>query len=184
MPNAEGDDTWDSISSETAFAEVRGGRDGRSPDYGQENADTVYTIVSLRAPQYGVPLYLRRTSLVDAVPGGSPSYVGLFASMPNRAGEGGTECAGSGYARVSHSTWRNVTVADFVARRANSGLITFAALTGDLVATGWGIWDAASGGNLRAFGLLRNSDGAAQTWEFGATDTPRFLDGELQWGIQ
>jgi hypothetical protein len=66
----------------------------------------------------------------------------------------------------------------------NNGEVTFAALTGDLQAVGWGVWDAATDGTLRAFGLLRNVDGLARVFNFAALDEPRFLSGELAIGVQ
>lgn len=136
----------------------------------------------VRPPQYGIPLALRQSWLTASVPSGSPSEVGLFSSMPDRAGIGGTECSGSGYARVSHSAWRNSPISGYIARRANTGPIEFATLTGDLTAIGWGIWNGS--GTLVAFGLLRNADGLPQIFSLAAGDQPRFSDGELQWGIQ
>lgn len=141
------------------------------------------TIVSLRTPQYGIPLAARQAFLAQQLPNGVASYVGLFTSMPTRAGVGGTEASGSGYARVSHASWRSSVHAGFVARRHNNGEVRFAALTDDLTVVGWGAWNAASGGTLLAFGLLRNEDGDARVWELAALDTPGWPDGELVVGI-
>lgn len=146
-------------------------------------SSSVVEIVSLRTPQYGIPLAQRVAFMHQLLPsGGDARHVGLFSSMPTRAGVGGTECSGSGYARVTHNLWRDVIVGGFVARRANSGEILFAALTGDLVAVGWGVWN--DDDELQTFGLLRNEDGSARIWEMGVGDQPRFGDGTLQAGIQ
>jgi hypothetical protein len=141
------------------------------------------TIISLRAPQYGIPLSARQAFLAQQLPNGTPSYVGLFTSMPTRAGVGGTEASGSGYARVAHSSWRSSVFGGFVARRHNNGEIRFGALTGDLTVVGWGAWDAAADGNLLAFGLLRDDDGNARVWELAELDTPGWPDGLLIVGI-
>ena len=142
------------------------------------------TIVSLRSPQYGLPLAQRLAFLRTLVPNNGSTYVGLFAVMPARSGIGGTECSGSSYARVLHQAWREVVVAEFVARRANVGEIRLPQLTGDLEAAGWGIWSASTGGTLLAFGLTRQANGQATVFEFAQDDTPRFISGELQFGIQ
>lgn len=138
-------------------------------------------VVSLRSPQYGIPLQQRLTWLRALVPNGSPSYVGLFTAMPTRAGTGGSEAAIS---RVAHSTWRDVVVGGFVARRANSGEVRFDALAADLSVIGWGIWNASSAGGLLAFGLLRNSDGQSRIFNLASGDSPVFTDSSLQWGLQ
>lgn len=147
-----------------------------------EDSDAV--VVSLRPPQYGIPLATRVAWMREVLPNGTPRYIGLFTSMPSRAGVGGTEASGSGYARVMHQSWRDVIVGGFAARRANSGAIRFAALTDDLDVIGWGAWDASSGGTLRAFGLLRNSDSVARVFHLAAGDTPGWNDGELQVVVQ
>jgi hypothetical protein len=142
------------------------------------------TVVSLRPPQYGLPLAQRLAFLRQLVPNNGSTYVGLFAVMPARTGVGGTECSGSSYARVLHQAWRDVVVAEFIARRANVGEIRLPQLTGDLEAAGWGIWSASTGGTLLAFGLTRQANGQATVFEFATDDTPRFISGELQFGIQ
>lgn len=145
---------------------------------------TVTEVLSLRTPQYGLPLVDRHACLADALPNGESRWIALFSVMPSRAGVGGTEASGSGYARVEHTSWRPLTVGGFIARRANVGEVVFPTLTDDLKVIGWGAYDAEVDGNLRAFGLLRNVDGKARTFELGAGDDPTFLDGELQVGIQ
>lgn len=141
-------------------------------------------VVSLRPPQYGLPLAQRVAFLRALVPNNGETYVGFFSSMPTRAGVGGVECVGSGYVRTLHQAWRDIIVGGFVARRANVGEVRGPTLTGDLTISGWGIWSASSGGSLLAFGLSRNSDGTARVFQLGADDVPRFVDAELQFGIQ
>lgn len=145
---------------------------------------TVTEVISLRPPQYGLPLVDRHAALADALPNGESRWIALFTTMPNRAGVGGVEASGSGYARVEHTSWRPLTVGGFIARRANVGEVVFATLTDDLTVIGWGAYDADVDGNLKAFGLLRNVGGKALTFELAAGDDPTFLDGELQIGIQ
>ena len=143
-----------------------------------------FQIVALQQPQFGIPLADRLQFLTDQVPNGSDSYVALFTTLPNRAGVGGVEATGSGYARVAHNAWVNGVVADFIARRRNVGQVTFPALTDDLTVIGWGIYDAAVAGNLRAFGVLRNADSQPRVFSLASGDQPQFLSGELQFGIQ
>jgi len=144
----------------------------------------VTQILSLRPPQFGIPLAAREAFLVQQLPNGIPSFIALYSTMPDRAGVGGVEAVGSGYARVSHSNWRGLVVGGFIARRTNVGDVVFAALTGDLTVVGWGAYDAAVDGELLAFGLLRNADGKARTFDLATGDDPTFLNGELQVGIQ
>jgi hypothetical protein len=69
-------------------------------------------------------------------------YVGLFSAAPSDAG-GGTELAGSGYARQAIA-W--TLTGD---RAVNSADINFANSGADWLPAGWiGIFDAANGGHL------------------------------------
>lgn len=169
----------------SAFSLEVAGRELSDP-VGGDNViqQTVFQIVSLRSPQYGIPLAVRLEWMRVLIPNGTPSYVGLYSVMPGRDGIGGEEASGNGYARVSHSNWRDVVVAGFVARRANTGEIRATALTGDLTVVGWGIWNAATDGDLLGFGLLRNVDGTSRIFELGATDEWGWTDGALQVGVQ
>lgn len=79
-------------------------------------------------------------------------YVGLYTTLPNNAGSGGTEVSGGSYARVAvtnnTTNWPNASGND-PATKSNGTSITFPAATanwGDVV--GVGIFDASSGGNL------------------------------------
>lgn len=82
--------------------------------------------------------------------------VGLFTAAPSDAG-GGTEVAGGSYARASlnplDANWAAPTAGNGVT--SNSSVITFATPTaGWGNVTHFGIFDAASGGNLLFWGAL------------------------------
>lgn len=147
------------------------------------STELIENAVTFLAPGLCLPVTVKREILATYLPNGTPRYVGMFSSMPNSAGVGGTELSGSGYARVSHSSWTTAVVGHVV-RRMNVGEVQFAALTGNLSARGWGIWDAASGGNLVAFGYIRTAGGQPVIMSFAATDEPQFLPMELIAGIQ
>lgn len=95
-------------------------------------------------------------------------YVGLFTANPTDTG-GGTEVSGGAYARVtiasSLANWAGTqAAASTVASSGNSGTtsnnnsITFPAPTANWgVITGFGIFDATSGGNLLIWGSLSTS---------------------------
>lgn len=78
-------------------------------------------------------------------------YVGLFTSNPGEAG-GGTEVSGGSYARqtaaftVAANLASNTAAVEFPTASASWGTITYAA-----------IFDAASGGNMLAYGALTAS---------------------------
>jgi hypothetical protein len=122
-------------------------------------------------------------ALTAVLPNGTNSYVGFFTVLPADDGTGGTEAAGSNYARVAHAAWISVAAAP-VTYRVNNGAIEFAALTADLVGiVGWGIWNASPGGNLLAFGPLLDVGGNEITKTFTSGNQPRFVDQELKVGI-
>lgn len=95
----------------------------------------------------------------------STLYVGLVTVAENDAG-GGTEVAGNGYARVavtnSLANWAGTQSAGSTTASSgtsgttsNNNTISFPTPTaswGTLV--GFGIWDAATGGNLLVYGAL------------------------------
>lgn len=95
-------------------------------------------------------------------------FVGLLTSSPADAG-GGTEVTGGSYARVSVTSsltnWAGTqAAASTVASSGSSGTtsnnaaITFPAPTANWgTVTHWGIWDAASGGNLLIYAPLNVS---------------------------
>lgn len=124
------------------------------------------------------------TALTALLPSGTARYIGLLTVLPEQNGTGGTEVSGSGYARATCSTW--TMASGNAARRQNSAAVTFAALTGAVSGVvGWGIWDAATGGNLLAFGPMRaTASGLATTRSFVATDQPSFPAGELWVSIE
>lgn len=113
--------------------------------------------------------------VADALLGGSalgaPAtwYVGLFTVMPNEDGTGGTEAAWTGYARVAVTNNLTNWPAYASGLKANGTDFTFAAAgSGPTTVVGYGLWDAASAGNLWFFGALV---GAAKIFEAdGTTD--------------
>lgn len=101
-------------------------------------------------------------------------YFALFTAAPTDAG-GGTECTGGGYVRKSVSVdGVNFTVS--VSTLANAIDILFAALSGSIGTTvAWGIYDAASAGNLLYWGDLAVGDQKA----YVANDQPLIPAGSL-----
>jgi hypothetical protein len=164
---------------------LRSGRRVQRLPFDGASVSTTTTLVTLRAPQYGIPLAEKIAWLRTLLPNGTPRYIGFFTTMPARNGLGGVEAVGSGYVRVAHSSWRDLLLGTHVARRINSGLLEFAPLTDDLTLVGWGAWDSSDlDATLKAFGLLRNPDGQPRIFDVGVNDTLRWNDGELQIGIQ
>jgi hypothetical protein len=99
------------------------------------------------------------------------AYVALFTAAPSDAG-GGTEVSGGSYARVA------TAAADWNAASggstSNANPITFATPSGSWgTVTHFGIFDAASGGNLLWWGSLT----ASKT--IGSGDTASFAAGAL-----
>lgn len=86
-------------------------------------------------------------------------YVGLFTAMPGEAG-GGTEVTGGSYARVAvapgDANWAATVGGN--GTTSNVSAVTFPAPTADWGAggqvVGWGIFDAASAGNLLVYAAL------------------------------
>lgn len=82
-------------------------------------------------------------------------YVGLFTAAPSDTG-GGTEVAGSGYARTATGA---ITVSGTATTATNAAAIEFAAASGG----NWGtithaaIFDASTGGNMIAWSALTTS---------------------------
>jgi hypothetical protein len=79
-------------------------------------------------------------------------YVALFTAAPGETG-GGTEVSGGGYARVAVANDTTNWPAASNGQKSNGTVITFPAATanwGTVVA--WGIFDAATGGNLLYYG--------------------------------
>lgn len=135
---------------------------------------------------YGLSEYGAEQALGSAnvLPNGTNKYVALLTALPTeRDGTGLVEATGSGYARIAHNSWVNVTSGDNTLRK-NSGAVTYAALTADLDGiVGWAVYSAVSGGNLIAYGPLVDGSNNAITRDFASGDQPRFTDQELEIGI-
>ncbi len=83
----------------------------------------------------------------------STLYIALFTAVPSESG-GGTEVQGNGYARVAvantTSNWATVS-----GQKRNAQAITFPQATGNWgTIVAWGIFDAATGGNLLFYGAV------------------------------
>jgi hypothetical protein len=101
----------------------------------------------------------------QAAPTTTTLYVGLLTAAPSDAG-GGTEVSGGSYARVSvgsslanwagtQSAGSTVASSGTGGQTSNNGAITFPTpSTGWGTVTHFGIYDAASGGNLLFWGAL------------------------------
>lgn len=130
--------------------------------------------------------YGKETALEALLPNGTDVWVALLFTLPTAEdGTGLVEASGSGYARKSYDAWMNSTV-DGVTYRVNDGAIEFAAMSDYLnPVEGWAIFDndGTPSGNLIAYGYIRNGSGDAITMDFTAGEQPRFLDQELQIGI-
>jgi hypothetical protein len=123
---------------------------------------------------------LRNTAF--SVPAGL--YVGLFTAAPSDAG-GGTEVSGGSYARAaigpSTSTWTATqggtagASSGTTGQSGNAADLVFPAPTANWgVVTHFGIFDAASGGNL----LFQGALAASKTINNGDA-APKFLAGAL-----
>lgn len=135
----------------------------------------------------GMTITSKQTALAAVLPNGTAAYIGLFTELPtDDVPTGGVEATGSGYARKSHSAWINITSGDNV-YRVNNGVVTFNALTANLTGiNGWGVWDAASGGNLLAYGHLINWPFVSDYIEdktFTSGNNPGIADQGLQIGL-
>jgi hypothetical protein len=86
-------------------------------------------------------------------------HIGLSSTTPAEAGTGATEPSGGAYARVSTvaADW-SAASGTAPAVKTNTAVKTFPTATADWVAganlTHFGLWDAATAGNLLAFGAL------------------------------
>jgi hypothetical protein len=86
-------------------------------------------------------------------------HIGLSSTTPVEAGTGATEPSGGAYARVSTAAadW-SAASGTAPAVKTNTAVKTFPTATADWVAganlTHFGLWDAATAGNLLAFGAL------------------------------
>lgn len=114
-------------------------------------------------------------------------YVGLFTSNPSDAGNDGVEASGGNYARVAVANnltnWAGTQGAGTTTASSgtsgttsNNVAVTFPTLTADIgTAVGFGLFDAASGGNLWIWGAL------TQSKPLLTSDTPEFPPGTLQY---
>lgn len=105
----------------------------------------------------------------------SALYISLHTADPTDAA-GGAEVSGGSYARVAHgpsdATWDATSGTD--GHTENTGTVTFPTPTaGWGTVTHFGIWDAASGGNLLIHGAL------TQSKVINIGDTVSFADGAL-----
>lgn len=101
----------------------------------------------------------------QTAPGTATLYVGLLTAAPSDSG-GGTEVSGGSYARVAvasslanwagtQSAGSTVASSGTSGQTSNNGAITFPTPTaGWGTVTHFGIYDAASGGNLLFYGAL------------------------------
>jgi len=130
----------------------------------------------------GITVYEQKRYFADAFPNGTNVYVALFTSLPNSAGEGGIECAEAWYARKAHQQWVSTVIGTSVVRRSNVGAIEMAAVGGgdpDVTIVGWGVYDAATDGNLRWAGPLRDAGGVETPITLSTPDQLRWTEGEL-----
>lgn len=120
----------------------------------------------------------------QSAPVTSTLYVGLLTSSPNDAG-GGAEVSGSGYSRVAvgaslanwagtQSAGSTTTSSGTSGQTSNNSVLTFDTPTATWgTVTHFGIYDAASGGNLLFHGALTISKTINQS------DTVSFPAGSL-----
>lgn len=102
-------------------------------------------------------------------------YIGLFTAAPSDAG-GGTEVSGNAYVRVNAGTLFGAASGTTC---SNDGAITFPTTTGSWgTVTHFGIFDAASAGNLLIWGALSVSKTitSGDTASFGVGDLDVILD--------
>ena len=144
---------------------------------------TIEVPVTVAPAGFGIPVTEKRACLSAILPNGVPRYAGLFTGLPDAAGLDGVEAVGSGYARVLVSGW-SFEVIGHVVRRVNNAAIVFPTLTGPLTIVGWGVWDAATDGELKAFGRTLVAKGVPLSFALEEDDTPRFLAGEFRVGLQ
>lgn len=132
----------------------------------------------------GISDYAKLQAATALFPNGTNRYIGLLTSLPtDDDGTGLVEATGSGYARKAHSSWTTATDGETL-YALNNGAVSLTALTADLAdIIGWAIWDAASGGNLYAWGPLLDVGGNEITKTFTSGNQPNFPDAELKIGV-
>lgn len=105
---------------------------------------------------------------------GANIWLGLSTTTPTDAGGNFTEPVGNGYARPSFANNKTTWTTAAAGALANAIEMAFAAATGAWgTVTHFGIFDAVTGGNLLATGVLS----VAKTIDDG--DTPKFAIGTL-----
>ena len=124
-------------------------------------------------------------ALAATLPNGTTGYVALFTTLPALDGTGGVEVADASYARVAWSAWQAEAAPPGVtAAWGNNGLIAFAAFTGAVPGVvGFGVFDAAVGGNLIVRDNIVDGTGAPMVMNFSAGDIAEFLSAALMIGI-
>jgi hypothetical protein len=104
----------------------------------------------------------------------STLYIGLSTTAPTQAGGNFKEPSGNGYARVAVTNNSTNWPAASNGAKSNANAITFPQATGSWgTVTHFGIFDAATSGNLLAWGAL------SQSKAISAGDTPYFAAGSL-----
>jgi hypothetical protein len=101
-------------------------------------------------------------------------YVALYTTAPTDAG-GGTEVSGGSYARVAASAWDAASSG----ASENTNDVTFTTATADWgTVVAFGLFDAATGGNLLLWGDLTTSKAisSGDTAKFNAGDIDITLD--------
>jgi hypothetical protein len=107
-------------------------------------------------------------------------YAALFTASPGPGG-GGTEASYAGYARVAHAAWVTEVDPDGLwSERRNNGAIEWPAVPEKVVAGWWGLFDAATLGNLLAWGAFQNGLGEPQLFELSTGEQARFIDQDLR----
>lgn len=102
----------------------------------------------------------------------STLYIGLSTTTPTQSGSNFTEPSGNGYARVAVTNNSSNFPPASNGTKSNATAITFPQATGNWgTVTHFGIFDAATGGNLLAWGALNQSK------TISAGDTPYFPAG-------
>jgi hypothetical protein len=109
---------------------------------------------------------------------GGTVYVGLSTTAPTKGGTGATEPVGGSYARVAVLNDGTNWPAASLGIKVNGAAVTFPTATGDWgLISHYGIWDAASAGDLKAYGALDSARNVL------SADDIRFLAGVLRFQV-
>lgn len=119
---------------------------------------------------------------------GTTRYLALFTTAPNELGIGGVEVSAPWYARqtMDAADWLQQAgaISSTTMTIVNRNAVAFPAVTGSAVTIrGWGIYDAATGGNLIAFGDSTSLAGNPFDVTIPIGGVPTFQIGALQVGI-